>query len=68
MAWRWQYAAATPGTELEAGSGSSPFPNQAEAETWLGEQWRELLAGGVDEVVLLEGDRVVYGPMSLREG
>jgi hypothetical protein len=27
--------------------------------------WRELLEDGVDAVTLLEGDRVVYGPMSL---
>ena len=31
----------------------------------MGEAWQELLADGVDAVSLLEGDRVVYGPMSL---
>lgn len=42
------------------------FPSQADAETWVGESWRELLAAGVDSVSLLrEGERV-YGPMSLR--
>ena len=43
-----------------------PFPTQSDAETWLGENWRELLSAGVDQVSLLDGDRVVYGPMSLR--
>ena len=29
--------------------------------------WRELLSAGVEQVTLLDGDREVYGPMSLRE-
>jgi hypothetical protein len=41
------------------------FPTQGDAETWLGEIWRELLNCGVDAVSLLEDGRVVYGPMSL---
>ena len=41
------------------------FPTQGDAETWLGETWRELLAAGVDAVVLVEDGRDVYGPMSL---
>ena len=42
-------------------------PTQGDAETWLGEIWRELLDAGVDAVVLLEDGREVYGPMSLHE-
>ncbi len=38
---------------------------QAEAESWLGENWRDLLARGVATVTLLRGDTVVYGPMGL---
>jgi hypothetical protein len=41
------------------------FPTQAEAETWVGEVWRELLDDGVDAVTLYEDQRLVYGPMSL---
>ena len=41
------------------------FPSQSEAESWVGETWRDLLADGVDAVTLLDGDEVVYGPMSL---
>jgi len=41
------------------------FPSQAEAETYIGESWRGLVDAGVDQVSLFEGDRKVYGPMSL---
>jgi hypothetical protein len=50
-----------PATAPEPGS----FPSQAEAETFIGEAWRELLAAGVEQVSLFEDDRQVYGPMSL---
>jgi hypothetical protein len=42
------------------------FPSQADAETWIGETWRELLEAGVEQVTLLQTGRPVYGPMSLR--
>ena len=41
------------------------FTSQADAESWVGETWSDLAAEGVDQVTLLEHDRVVYGPMSL---
>ena len=66
VAWTWRYESGD-GTELtpaDAPSGE-PFPTQSDAETWLGENWRELLSAGVDQVTLLETGRVVYGPMSL---
>ena len=67
--WRWRLLDAG-GSEVEVtgvpGGDSPRFPSQSEAETWLGEVWRELLEGGAESVVLLEGDREVYGPMSLR--
>lgn len=46
----------------------SVFPSQAEAESWVGEVWPDLVAAGVDAVSLFEGDRLVYGPMSLHPG
>jgi len=65
MAWRWRLEA--DGGDPVEGAGVPPtFPNQSDAESWLGEQWPDLLAEGVGQVVLLEGDREVYGPMSLR--
>ena len=42
------------------------FPSQAEAESFIGESWRELLDAGVEQVSLFEADRKIYGPMSLR--
>lgn len=47
------------------GVGEESFPSQADAESWVGEAWHDLLTEGVDQVCLLEGERVVYGPMSL---
>lgn len=65
MAWKWRYenesGAAVPGQPEH----SQDFPTQSDAETWIGESWRELLDGGVDQVSLLEEERMVYGPMSL---
>lgn len=65
MAWSWSYLRAdgTPVTGLSTSGGT--FPSQADAESWIGEAWRDLLADGVDQVSLLEDGREVYGPMSL---
>ena len=49
-----------------AGPAGSSFTSQSDAETWVGEQWRDLLEAGVESVTLVDGDRAVYGPMSLR--
>jgi hypothetical protein len=67
MTWHWR---------LEDPSGAAIDPasvgvemaeadNQGDAESWLGENWRELLARGVATVTLFNGDDEVYGPMSL---
>lgn len=39
--------------------------NQADAESWLGENWRDLLTRGVATVTLFDGEEEVYGPMGL---
>ena len=36
------------------------FGSQADAESWLGQSWRDLAAAGVTTVVLVEDDRVEY--------
>lgn len=64
MTWTWRYEKAD-GTQTTASAGLQSFPTQSDAETWIGETWKELLDGGVDQVSLLEEERVVYGPMSL---
>lgn len=67
--WRWRLLDSS-GEEARASGAADAttprFPSQSEAETWLGEEWRTLLEGGVESVVLLDGDREVYGPMRLR--
>ncbi|WP_188835604.1 hypothetical protein [Flexivirga endophytica] len=66
--WRWTYedAHGTPvsGVELV----TTAFPTQSDAESWLGEQWRSLFAGGVAAVTLHRHDTRVYGPMLLSDG
>jgi hypothetical protein len=66
MGWTWRYADSA-GSTMEASELPSPsFPTQADAESWIGETWRELVESGVDAVFLLDDQTVVYGPMSLR--
>lgn len=65
MAWTWRYQRTdTSPVELE-GSEAPSFSSQSDAETWIGEEWEQLLAAGVEAVTLMEDDREVYGPMSL---
>lgn len=68
MAWTWRYESAdgTPVPQATVPETSyESFPSQADAESWLGENWRQLLEVGVHQVTLLDGDREVYGPMGL---
>ena len=70
MDWTWLLldASGARTTAIGVMESSQGFPSQSEAETWLGESWPDLLAAGVEQVELREGDRRVYGPMSLRPG
>ncbi len=63
MTWSWRLETSD-GATVD-GVPSEKFPSQADAESWIGEAWQDLAGQGVDQVVLLEGDRQVYGPMSL---
>ena len=64
--WTWTYHDADGSDITPASAPERGFPAQADAETWVGESWQELLSEGVEAVTLWEGDSVVYGPMSLR--
>jgi hypothetical protein len=64
--WRWQYEDADGSTLDSAALPRTAFASQADAEAWVGESWRALLEAGVEQVHLLEDERRVYGPMSLR--
>ncbi len=67
MSWHWRLqdpagAAVDPASlEIEVPESES----QGDAESWLGENWRQLLERGVAAVTLFENDREVYGPMGL---
>ena len=64
MSWTWRLEA----TDGSIMSVSTPaHPNQSDAESWLGEQWRELADAGVAQVRLFEGSTEIYGPMPLAE-
>lgn len=67
MAWTWRYEDPSGATvvPLDSAPTAEAFPNQADAESWIGENWRGLLDAGVAQVTLLEGEREVYGPMGL---
>ena len=62
-AWWWRCQDASGG---EVSTTEAPrFPTRSDAESWVGEFWSELAEEGVTTVTLFEGDREVYGPMSL---
>ncbi|MGF1431342.1 hypothetical protein [Kitasatospora sp. LaBMicrA B282] len=65
MVWTWRYEAAD-GSAVALAGGDEEFSSQGDAETWIGEEWQRLLAEGIDRVVLLDDDTVIY-PMSLHE-
>jgi hypothetical protein len=65
MSYTWRLESSAGDEVTPEGFAREVFPTQSDAESWLGETWRELLDAGVDQVSLLEGDRVVYGAMSL---
>ena len=61
MTWTWRYDGPAVAEDMPA---PRDFTSQADAETWLGETWRELAEAGVTSVTLLDDGAVVY-PMSL---
>lgn len=65
MVWSWRFEKADGAPAASPWGESETFGTQGDAETWLGENWRQLLEAGVDQVTLLEDTRVEYGPMSL---
>jgi hypothetical protein len=62
--WHWRFEDSS-GREVATDDGNPTFPSQSDAESWVGEVWQDLAEQGVDQVTLFEGDREVYGPMSL---
>ena len=66
MTWRWRYENANGAEVTDRPLPREVFSSQADAESWLGETWRELLESGVEKGTLLEDDRPEYSGMSLR--
>ena len=67
MSWHWRLEDPSGATVEPSSVGVEipPSDNQGDAESWLGENWRDLLDRGIATVTLVEGDREVYGPMGL---
>ena len=57
MAWTWRYEDAH-GQVVEGPH--EAFSSQSDAESWIGQTWRDLLATGAVAVSLVEEDRVEY--------
>ena len=66
MAWTWRLEGVD-GHELSEPAPPA-HPDQSDAESWLGEQWRALAEAGVAQVDLFDGRPKVYGPMSAGRG
>jgi hypothetical protein len=57
MAWTWRYEAAQ-GHAVDGPH--EAFPSQSDAESWIGQTWRDLLAAGIVTVTLVEDERAEY--------
>ena len=67
MSWHWRLEDAS-GAVVDPADVGAEMPgtdNQGDAESWLGEHWRDLLANGVATATLFDGTTKVYGPMAL---
>jgi hypothetical protein len=57
MAWTWRYEDAE-GRPVDGPN--EAFSSQSDAESWIGQTWRELVAAGVARVALVEDERTEY--------
>jgi hypothetical protein len=61
MSWTWRYeSAAGKQVSLAEAPATEPFATRSDAESWLGENYRELLSAGVDQVTLLQDGTASY--------
>jgi hypothetical protein len=61
VAWTWRYEGESGGENGQKPlGGSESFPSQSDAESWLGQAWRDLVGQGVVTAILVEDDRVEY--------
>ncbi|GAA1415018.1 hypothetical protein GCM10009639_68850 [Kitasatospora putterlickiae] len=66
MVWTWRYEKADGAVVAPENGQAEEFAGQGDAETWIGENWKQLAEDGVDRAVLLDDGREVY-TMSLHE-
>jgi hypothetical protein len=66
MSWSWRYEDGNGNLVAKPALPRHEFPTQADAESWLGENSRDLLDRGGDQVSHLDGESDAYGPMGLR--
>ncbi len=66
MSWTWRLERAD-GTPAPDAPAAPSHSSQSDAESWLGETWRQLAEAGVAQVTLQHDGQRVYGPMSLSE-
>lgn len=68
VTWSWRYQDAE-GKDVPPPADAETFSAKGDAESWLGESWRDLLDSGVTQVVLVEDERVEYEmPLTPAEG
>jgi len=60
MGWTWTYSTSSDADLSPASGTREAFPSQADAESWLGENFRALLDEGVDNVTLLDDGSIAY--------
>ncbi|MFG2876831.1 hypothetical protein ACGFYU_17865 [Streptomyces sp. NPDC048337] len=66
MAWTWRFETAE-GAETSPSVVPEEFTTQGDAESWIGEYWKDLLDGGVEQVRLSDDGGTEIYAMSLRE-
>ncbi|MBW5485420.1 hypothetical protein [Streptomyces bambusae] len=66
MAWTWRFEKAD-GTETAPAVEPEEFTTQGDAESWIGEYWKDLLEGGAERVKLSDDSGAEIYAMSLRE-
>ena len=64
MSWTWRIETSD-GSPADLDFEVPEVSSQSDAESWLGEVWRDLAEAGAEQATLLDDDHVVYGPMSL---
>ena len=57
MAWTWRYEN---GDGQPVDGPGEAFTSQADAESWVGQTWRDLLTAGATTAILVEDERVEY--------